>query len=96
MRAAFARPYAVLRVLFDPAVPAATCTGSRYSVEMVITLRHKGLKRLFEKDSPSGVHANRAGRIRDVFAHLDRGLLPAEHDLPGYGLHALKGILQGY
>jgi len=34
-------------------------------------------------------------RIVDVLAHLDSALLPADMDLPGYRLHALKGDLKG-
>lgn len=63
---------------------------------MLRTFRHKGLKRLFEKDNPSGVRADQAARIRDVLAHLDRAAVPTELDLPGYRLHALKGDLKGY
>jgi proteic killer suppression protein len=63
---------------------------------MLRTFRHKGLKRLFEKDNPSGVRADQAARIRDVLAHLDRAEAPADLDLPGYRLHALKGDLKGY
>ncbi len=60
------------------------------------TLRHKGLKRLFEQDDPSGIRADQITRIRDVLAHLDRAERPADLDLPGYRLHALKGDLKGY
>ena len=63
---------------------------------MVRTFRHKGLKRLFEKDNPSGVRADQAARIRDVLAHLDRAVVPTDLSLPGYRLHALKGELKGY
>jgi proteic killer suppression protein len=63
---------------------------------VIRTFRHKGLKRLFEKDNPSGVRADQAARIRDVLAHLDRAETPMDLDLPGYRLHALKGDLKGY
>jgi toxin HigB-1 len=63
---------------------------------MLRTFRHKGLKRLFEKDNPSGVRTDQVSRIRDVLAHLDRAQWPADLDLPGYRLHALKGDLKGY
>jgi proteic killer suppression protein len=59
-------------------------------------VRHKGLRRLFEKDSPSGVRADQARRIQDVLAHLDGAQAPTDLDLPGYRLHALKGDLKGY
>lgn len=63
---------------------------------MVKTFRHKGLKRLFEKDQLGGVRADQASRIRDVLAHLDLAETPVELDLPGYRLHALKGDRKGY
>lgn len=63
---------------------------------MVRTFRHKGLKRLFEKDNPSGVRAEQAGRIRDVLSQLDQAARATDLDLPGYRLHALKGDLQGF
>jgi addiction module HigA family antidote len=63
---------------------------------MLRTFRHKGLKRLFDKDNPSGVRADQAARIRDVLAHLDRAQAPTDLDLPGYRLHSLKGDLKGY
>ena len=63
---------------------------------LVKTFRHKGLKRLFEKDSPSGVRADQADRIRDVLTHLDSATSPTDLDLPGYRLHALKGDRKGF
>jgi proteic killer suppression protein len=63
---------------------------------LIRTFRHKGLKRLFEKDSASGVLADQAARIGDVLAHLDQAESPVDLDLPGYRLHPLKGTLQGY
>lgn len=51
---------------------------------------------LFEKDSPSGVRADQTARIRDILAHLDQASRPADLDLPGYRLHALKGDLKGH
>ncbi|MGA7238585.1 MAG: type II toxin-antitoxin system RelE/ParE family toxin [Bryobacteraceae bacterium] len=74
----------------------ATCTGTRYSGWMIRTFRHKGMKRLFEKDNAIGVRADRSARIRDVLAHLDWAEAPTDFDLPGYRLHALKGRLKGY
>jgi len=63
---------------------------------MIKTFRHKGLKRLFERDNPSGVRTDQVRRIKDVLAHLDLALLPSDLDLPGYRLHPLQGELKGY
>jgi proteic killer suppression protein len=62
---------------------------------MIRTFRHKGLKRLFERDEASGLRADQVGRIKDALAHLDRSQKPTDLDLPGYRLHALKGDLRG-
>jgi proteic killer suppression protein len=35
---------------------------------MVKTIRHKGLKRLFEQDDPSGVNPEHADKLRDILA----------------------------
>ena len=63
---------------------------------MIRTFRHKGLKRLFERDEASGLRADQVGRIKDALAHLDRSQKPTDLDLPGYRLHALKGNLRGF
>ena len=63
---------------------------------MVIeTFRHRGLKRLFQKDDPSGIRADLVSRVKDVLAHLDRASHPLDLNLPGYRLHHLKGELKG-
>jgi proteic killer suppression protein len=48
------------------------------------------------REEPAERGSGRSARIRDVLAHLDRAQLPADLDLPGYRLHALKGRLKGY
>lgn len=63
---------------------------------MIRAFRHKGLKRLYEADNPSGVRGDQVARIRDVLAHLDAASSPSDLDLPGYRLHALKGDRKGY
>ena len=35
---------------------------------MIKTIRHKGLKRLFEQDDPSGVNPEHADKLRDILA----------------------------
>ena len=72
------------------------CTDTRYDFKMIKTFRHKGLKRLFERDNPSGVRADQVRRIKDVLAHLDLAVRPSDLDLPGYRLHPLQGELKGF
>ena len=63
---------------------------------MIQTVRHRGLKRLFEHDDPSKVRPEQVKRISDVLAHLDRAVKPSDLDLPRYRLHPLKGDLKGF
>ena len=62
---------------------------------MIKTIRHRGLKRLYERGDLSGVRSDQVNRIAGVLAHLDQALNPADLDLPGYRLHRLKGELKG-
>ena len=38
---------------------------------MIRTIRHKGLKRLYEDDDRRGVIAEHADKLRDILARLD-------------------------
>jgi toxin HigB-1 len=62
---------------------------------MIISFRHKGLKRLHEDDDPRGVIAEHADKLRDILARLDAASAIEDMDLPGFRLHPLKGTLRG-
>ena len=63
---------------------------------MIRSIRHKGLKRLYEDDDPRGVIAEHAGKLRDILVRLDAASTTADMDLPGFRLHPLKGELKGF
>ena len=63
---------------------------------MIRTIRHKGLKRLYEEDDARGVIVEHADKLRDILARLDVAVSPEDMDLPGFRLHPLKGDLKGY
>ncbi|MDE1900112.1 MAG: type II toxin-antitoxin system RelE/ParE family toxin [Alphaproteobacteria bacterium] len=62
---------------------------------MIVRFRHKGLKRLFEEGSASGVSARQAEKIRQILAMLNVCTAPEDIDVPGLRLHPLKGDLKG-
>ncbi len=62
---------------------------------MIIHFRHKGLRALFETGSGRGVNAKHVKRLRLILARLHASQSPQDMDLPGLGLHALKGKLKG-
>src|ERR1019366_4728828 len=62
---------------------------------MIQTIRHKGLRRLYEEDDPRGVMTEHVERLRDILTRLDNAEAPSDLDLPALRLHALKGELKG-
>ena len=63
---------------------------------MIRTIRHKGLKRLFEQDDPSGVNSEHGSKLRDILTTLHAAPTAAHMDLPGFRLHPLKGRMKGF
>ena len=63
---------------------------------MIRSIRHKGLKRLFEQDDPSGVNPEYVEKLRNILATLQAAPTVAHMDLPGFKLHALKGRMKGF
>ncbi len=62
---------------------------------MIKSFRHKGLSRLFETGSVSGVQASHVKRLRMQLAALDTAQTIEDMDVPGFRLHPLKGQLRG-
>lgn len=63
---------------------------------MIASFKHKGLKRLYEKDDASKLKADQVKKIQRILSLLDIADAPGDLDLPGYGLHPLKGELKGH
>lgn len=63
---------------------------------MIRSFRHRGLKRLYERDDKSRVRADMLEKIENILALLDRADRPEGMDLPGFRLHSLRGNLLGF
>ena len=63
---------------------------------MVRSLRHKALRRLYNKGQVRGLPPEFVERLRLILADLDAARRPKDLDLPGYRLHPLHGDLKGY
>ena len=63
---------------------------------MILNLRHRGLRRLFEDDDRRGLNAEHVEKIMRVLARLQRASQPEDMNLPGYRLHQLKGDHAGF
>jgi len=62
---------------------------------MINSFRHKGLKLLFESGERRGVPAHMAGRIVRRLDAINAATAPTDLNLPGFGLHELKGDRKG-
>jgi len=63
---------------------------------VIRSIRHKGLKRLYETDDPRGVIGEHAEKLRDILARLDAAGDVSDLDLPGFRLHPLRGEFKGF
>ena len=67
-----------------------------YNVEVMIQkFKHKGLKKLFETGTASGVNPQHVRRLKQVLALLETAESLEDMDLPGLDLHELKGNRTG-
>jgi len=62
---------------------------------MIKKFKHKGLKKLFESGVVSGIQPQHATRLRQILALLETADSIRDMDLPGLGLHELKGQRKG-
>jgi proteic killer suppression protein len=63
---------------------------------MVRSYRHKGLRRFAENGSKAGIQPAHAKRLRILLTALNAASRPMDLNAPGYGLHALRGDLEGH
>jgi proteic killer suppression protein len=63
---------------------------------LIQSIRHKGLRRLYEGDDPRGVIAEHVVKLRDILARLDAAGSVADLDVTSFKLHPLKGALRGF
>jgi proteic killer suppression protein len=62
---------------------------------MIVSFRHKGLKRFYDTGSTAGIQPAHAKRLRFQLAALDTAVSIQDMDLPGFHLHPLKGQRKG-
>jgi proteic killer suppression protein len=63
---------------------------------MIIGIRHKGLRLLFERGDRSKIRPDCVDKAQRFLSLLDQATSPTDCDLPGYRLHRLTGDLEGY
>ena len=66
-----------------------------YGILVIRSFKHRGLKRLYERDDRSGIRPDLLEKVEDILGRLDRATTVQALNLPGYRLHPLKGELRG-
>ena len=62
---------------------------------MIVSFRHRGLKRLYEQGDDTKLGANIRGRVARILFVLDQAERLDEIDMPGFRLHPLSGDRKG-
>jgi proteic killer suppression protein len=60
---------------------------------MIVSFRHKGLKRFFESGNQAGIQPAHANRLRLILQALESATTVTDMDLPGFRLHVLKAYV---
>uniref|UniRef100_UPI0030762A99 type II toxin-antitoxin system RelE/ParE family toxin n=1 Tax=Candidatus Methylomirabilis sp. TaxID=2032687 RepID=UPI0030762A99 len=63
---------------------------------MIERFRHKGLKRLFQQGDAKGISPELLEKLENILFVLNRARRPEDMNLPGFGLHRLKGDFKGF
>ena len=63
---------------------------------MIVSFRHKGLKRLFEYGDPKGLNAQHVERLENILGLLHSARKIEDMTLPSFRLHPLTGTLKGH
>ena len=63
---------------------------------MIQSIRHKGLRRLFDEGDTSGVNAQHVEKIEHVLGLLEVAQEIADMNVPSFRLHPLQGDLKGF
>lgn len=72
------------------------CRLTHYIARMIMSFRHRGLRRLYQRGGPSRIHPDLQERVEVILAQLDVATSPEAMRMPHYRLHRLKGELRGY
>lgn len=63
----------------------------------LVRFRHKGLKKLFERDDARGIPSDAVDKLRNIFFALETAeKIEQVGRFPGWKLHPLKGKFEGF
>lgn len=62
---------------------------------MIVSFKHRGLKRFFEEDDPRKLPSDMVDRIKAILARLHQAEIIEDMSVHSYRLHPLKGSRKG-
>lgn len=62
---------------------------------MIETIKHKGLRRLHEKNDRSGIRPDMVDKAQKILSSLEAADSPEEMNLPMFRFHSLSGDREG-
>jgi proteic killer suppression protein len=62
---------------------------------VIRSFKHRGLKRLFERDDRGGIRPDLVDTVERILTVLDNAVTPQALNIPRYRLHPLKGDFKG-
>jgi len=63
---------------------------------VILTYRHKGLKKFAETGSKAGIQPKHAERLRRLLTALNVASRAEDMNAPGSNMHSLRGDLEGH
>lgn len=63
---------------------------------MIVSFKHKGLKRFYHTGNTAGIQPSHAKKIKRILARLDSAQTPADMNISGWRLHPLQGNLSNH
>jgi toxin HigB-1 len=62
---------------------------------VIETIKHKGLRRLYEKNDRSGIRPDLVAKVQKILSALEAANGPEDMVLPMFGFHGLTGDRRG-
>jgi proteic killer suppression protein len=63
---------------------------------MIKSFRHAGFQAFYETGSKAGIRPDHASRLKRILGVLDAAMVIGQVDVPGFKLHKLSGVLNGF
>ena len=62
---------------------------------MIATIKHRGLRRLYEKNNRSGIRPDIVDKVQKILSALEAADSPEDMALPMFRFHPLTGVRRG-